>query len=150
MVLLPESTHDRPQVSTGLVTLGCGTDNQGNTFLLDRLMTTKYPLGVVLVELAHQLQIRRASLLANWLPRLQNEEADALTNNDFSHFSPENRVEMDLSRLPFGVLPALFEQGEAFVAEVASAKEAAKSRGPEQAGKRKRLAGKSLWESQPW
>ena len=32
----------------------CGTDNQCNSFLLDMLMTAKYPLGVVLLEVACQ------------------------------------------------------------------------------------------------
>ena len=53
----------------------CGTDNQGNMFLLDKLLTTKYPLGVVLMELSVQLGLRRAAMRANWIPRLQNEEA---------------------------------------------------------------------------
>ena len=41
------------------------------------------------MELAHQMQLRQAILRALWLPRLQNEEADALTNLDFRHFAPE-------------------------------------------------------------
>ena len=52
MVLLPVENFDRAVPTSGLVTPGCGTDNQGNTFLVDKLMTTKYPLGVVLMELA--------------------------------------------------------------------------------------------------
>ena len=68
------------QSAASSVTLTCGTDNQGNHFLLDKLMTTKFPLGVVLMELACQLSLRRACLHARWIPRLENEEADALTN----------------------------------------------------------------------
>ena len=150
MVLLPVDTFDRSAPSSGLVTIGGFTDNQGNAFLVDKLMTTKYPLGVVLVELCHQLQLRNASLRAQWVPRLQNEEADALTNGDFRHFDLERRVEVDLERLPFGVLPALFDQGEAFVAEVAAMKAAAKAAPAEHAAKRKRLAGGTLRERQPW
>ena len=132
------------------MTIGCGTDNQGNTFLVDKLMTTKYPLGVVLVELCHQLQLRRATLRAQWLPRLQNEEADALTNGDFRHFSPERRIGVNLDTLPFGVMPALFAQGEAYVAEIASMKAAAKCAPAEHVAKRNRLAGGTLRERQPW
>ena len=76
MTLLPEA-ENRAEV-IGSVSFTCGTDNQGNSYLLDKLLTTKYPLGVVLMEVACQLGLRNASLGANWLPRLQNEEADAL------------------------------------------------------------------------
>ena len=43
MTLLPEM--EVRSASTGLATLSCGTDSQGNSFLLDKLMTTKFPLG---------------------------------------------------------------------------------------------------------
>ena len=45
MVLVPEASevHDN---STGTIAVSCGTDNLGNTYLLDRGITTKYPLGV--------------------------------------------------------------------------------------------------------
>ena len=49
MVLLPEKDFARPSDSTGLVSFSCGTDNQGNSFLVDKLMTIRYPLGVILV-----------------------------------------------------------------------------------------------------
>ena len=48
--------------SSAVVGLSCGTDNQGNSHLLDWMFTTKYPLGVVLMELAHQMRIRRLVL----------------------------------------------------------------------------------------
>ena len=82
MVLLPENEWRKPEGAEGLLTVGCATDNQGNAFLVDRLMTTKYPFGVILIELCHQLPLRQAVLRAQWVPRDQNEEADALTNSD--------------------------------------------------------------------
>ena len=57
------------------------TDNQGNTFLLDRLMTSKYPLVVILIEMAEQLAAEKVGLSLRWVPRLQNEEADSLTTS---------------------------------------------------------------------
>ena len=89
MVLVPEGERVE---SAGTLTLSCGTDNQGNSFLLDRMMTTKYPLVVILMELAHQMRRRRLVLRARWLPRLENEEADALTNLDFRHFDAAKRA----------------------------------------------------------
>ena len=80
------------QESLARYRLLAGTDNQGNSYLLDRLMTTRSALGVVRVEVACQLGLRNATLRANWLPRLQNEEADALTNSDFRHLTLARRV----------------------------------------------------------
>ena len=60
MVLLP--TEDLKSEVLGSVSLTCGTDNQGNSCLLDKLLTTKYPLGMVLMEVACQLGLRNASL----------------------------------------------------------------------------------------
>ena len=155
MVLVPVSA---PQgESSAVLTLSCGTDNQGNSFLLDRMLTTKYPLGVVLMELAHQMRIRRLVLRAHWLPRDENEEADALTNIDFRHFDPNRRIPVDLASIEFGVLNQLFEAGEAYTKELEAAREKAKAAklleeqgrmaGPT---KRRKRAGDSLREKQPW
>ena len=116
VVLLSES--EARSATSGLVTLTCGTDNQGNTYLLDRLLTTTYPLGVILMELSCQLGLRRACLHARWIPRLQNEEADALTNGDFQHFDPKLRIPVSFDQLQLRVLNELFEEGEAYVAEL--------------------------------
>ena len=85
MVLVP-ATAPRGDISA-VISLSCGTDNQGNSHLLDRMLTTKYPLGVVLMELAHQTRICRTVLRAHWLSQLENEEANALTNFVFWHFT---------------------------------------------------------------
>ena len=116
MVLVPPGT---PKGDTSaVVSLSVGTDNQGNSHLLDRMLTTKYPLGVVLMELAHQMRIRRLVLRAHWLPRMENEEADALTNFDFRHFSPEKRVKVDLAGLNFAVLNDLFKAGSEYISRL--------------------------------
>ena len=46
-------------------------------------------------------------LRARWLPRLQNDEADQLTNMDFRLFDPKKRIRVSLERLGFQVLPEL-------------------------------------------
>ena len=43
MVLGPKSELKKELIGTLLMT--CGTDNRSNSFLLDRMITTKYPLG---------------------------------------------------------------------------------------------------------
>ena len=153
MTLMPLSEFEKSGETTGLVTIGCGTDNRGNSFLMDRLLTTRYPLGVVLCELAAQMNLRRATVRASWVPRLQNEEADALTNWDFRHFSEVNRVPVDLDALDFVVLRELLETGEAYHLQVEQARAAEKamrlSGAARPAAARKR-AGESLREREPW
>ena len=80
------------------------------------------------MELATQLARRGATLRANWIPRDQNEEADALTNWDFRHFDPALRVEVDLERLQFNVMKDLFAAGDDYVAELADLKSKEKAR----------------------
>ena len=158
MVLMPET--DASRESLGSVTLSCGTDNQGNMFLLDKLLTTKYPLGVVLMELASQLGRRAATLRADWIPRLQNEEADALTNWDFRHFDLDRRVEVDLDSLGFMVMNDLFDAGEAYLTELEDLKTSSKAGSSSSASdpKRKRTKAERDWgakgakflEQSPW
>ena len=166
MVLLPEDKWSRAAGSTGFITLGCGTDNRGNTFLLDGLLTTKFPLGVVLMELSHQMRRRNAVLQASWIPRLQNEEADALTNADFRHFSPKNRMPVELADLKFGVLDELMCSGIEYHDEVSALREKqrqlriaapgtdAGDQQPARAGwparKRRKRAGATLKDREPW
>lgn len=70
-------------------------DTQSNGFTLDKFGTTKYPLRIVLMESAAQLQ--RAGLLLSvaWRPREVNEEADALTNSNFGAFDPARRRQVE-------------------------------------------------------
>ena len=120
--------------------------------MLDKLMTTKFPLGVVLMELACQLRIRRACLHARWIPRLQNEEADALTNGEFDAFDPALRIDVDLKQLGFVVMDDLFEEGESYVSELAELKKAEDLKRASSGGtsKRKARKGPGLAQREPW
>jgi hypothetical protein len=101
-----------PSSSSGRVKLAGTTDNLGNSWILSRLMSTKFPMLLVLGELAVLLRDRNLSLHLEWAPRLQNEEADALTNGDFSAFKKANRIEIDPTRLAFKLLPQLEKVSE--------------------------------------
>ena len=104
------------------------------------------------MELSCQLSLRRAAMRANWIPRLQNEEADALTNSDFRHFDAAKRVQVDLEELPFKILNDLFTEGEAYVAELEELKKREKRLEAPHAvapNGRKRKA-KALREKDPW
>ena len=91
--------------------LSAGTDNLGNRHLVTRLLTTKFPLCVVLMQLAWTLHCRDLELRLDWLPRLQNREADALTNGDFSGFSAELRIEIEPEELLEDQFKDLMEKG---------------------------------------
>ena len=73
-----------PGGARGEVVLQGITDNLGNTFMVSKLMTSKFPLVVILAEVVAQLRTRSMVLNLGWVPRDQNEEADALTNGDFA------------------------------------------------------------------
>jgi hypothetical protein len=95
----------------GLV-LGGSTDNRGNSFAVSRLLTTKYPLSAVLMQLADVCATRGLALHLWWVPRGQNTEADDLSNEIFRNFDPARRVDADLSKLDLPVLHELLDYGE--------------------------------------
>ena len=97
--------------------------------MLDRLLTTKYPLGVVLMQLAHEMRTRRLLLRARWLPRLQNQEADDLTNDEFHHFRAEKRIPVDLNNLGFDLMDSLFAAGDEYRAGAGKSEDEASGNG---------------------
>ena len=151
MVLVPERAAKGD--TSALITLTSSTDNQGNSFLLDKLLTTRYPLGIVLMELAHQMRVRRMVLRARWLPRLQNQEADDLTNDEFRHFDMTKRIAVDLKTVGFAVMDRLFEEGDAYIKELDEARTLLKKRlESKKARELERRSGKlpKLKETDPW
>ena len=107
------------------------------------------------MELSHQMRRRNAVLRAAWLPRLQNEEADALTNGDYRHFDRGKRIPVSLADLRFGVLDSPMEEGLAYLDEVSAlrakeseARAAAATAKQDKARKRKR-AGETLRDREP-
>ena len=140
MVLTPERGLEKGDLS-GVVAVSCGTDNLGNTFLLDRGLTTKYPLGVILMEVAHQCRRRGLALRANWILRLENQGAGDLTNLEFKSLDAKNRIQVDLDKLEFGVLRDLFEVGDAYVQEIDDLKKEAKEEAGGEAHEEKEACG---------
>ena len=89
---------------------------------------------------------------ANQIPRLENEEADALTNCDFRHFDSARRLEVDLLKLEFVVMNELMDAGERYLGEVAALKEKSKkAEATAKASQKKRpRKGPTLRERDPW
>ena len=96
----------------------------GNKWPVAKLMTSKFPLVVVLAELAAQLRRLHLVLELGWVPRDQNEEADALSNEVFDAFDPRLRVDLDLTRVSWIILPRLMQTAESLYQEIKSRKEA--------------------------
>lgn len=137
-----------PKGSRGTVKLQGVTDNLGNTFVLTKLMSSKFPLVVVLAELSAQLRSRGMSLDLEWTPRDQNEEADALTNNDFAAFDPALRVEVKVEEINWLILPKMLNVASNIYQRVQEAKEK-KAAAPVKPAVAK-YKGKSLRQRDPW
>ncbi len=98
------------------------TDNLGNTFAVSKLMTSKSPLAVISAELAAQLRTRSMALNLGWVPRDQNEEADALTNGDFASFDVKLRTNVNVTEISWLILPRMLEVAEQIYEQVRRAK----------------------------
>ena len=130
------------------------TDNIGNSYVVGKLMTTKFPLCALLMELAEQLGSRGSWLRLQWAPRDQNQEADALTNGDFHQFKPENRVEVDPGAMSWILLDEFLEAGGAMTDELARLRSEKKALREKmkmlKRSRKKRLAEDSLKVKHPW
>ena len=98
----------------GIITVTSLTDSMVSTKVLARGLTTSFPLCLVAMEAAAQMEARGLELKLNWVPRDLNEEADSLSNLRFAGFTPRLRVEVDLAELPLLVLPRLTRQAFEF------------------------------------
>ena len=75
-----------------------------------RYGSSKYPLSIVAMELAVQLDRVGVDLQLQWVPRAQNQPADDLTNERFVDFEESNRIVVDFETLPFMVMDRLLEK----------------------------------------
>ena len=96
------------------------TDNKSNGYVVNKLMTTRFPLCVVVMELAAQAERRGVRLEAEWTPRDRNQEADDLSNLRTNSFDPQREVKINLKGQSWLVLPALLEAGQQFHAQKAA------------------------------
>ena len=134
------------------VSFTAGTDNRANGFALDRLMSTKYPMYLVLMELAVQMESAGLLMSVAWRPRDENEEADALTNEVFTAFTPAHRVELSWSDLPLAVLPEWAGAAEALFQRTRDERRGGGSEAatPAPTGQRRKARRIPLREREPW
>ena len=82
-----------------MVRLSGATDNKGNSHVVSKSLTTKFPLCVVLMQLTADLGERGFELDLRWTPREENVLADALSNGDTTGMDPALRKRFELSDL---------------------------------------------------
>ena len=112
--------------------------------MLDRYMTAKFPLMVILIEMAERLTAVNVGPALRWVPRLQNEEADAFTNGCFSEFTAGLRIEAKVCEMPFLARKDLMGKVGTLMAEIATLKTIGPMSGPTSANRMR------LRETDPW
>ena len=133
----------------GSIALTGTTDNQGNSHIVSRLMSSSFPLNVMLMELVEQLHVRKAWLDLSWVPRQQNEEADALSNGEFSAFDPLRRVSFDPEHQDWSVMTELLTAGGSMFQELEDERQK-KAEDRKMTKKRKRAREEKLRVRHPW
>ncbi len=111
----------RPWLGTG--GFGCVyfpsfTDNQGNSHTLNRLMTSRFPLICVVMELATLLDQYNLRMQVAWTPRELNQQADALSNGVIDDFNPDNRIDVDPERMEWRILDQVMDEGARYYQEL--------------------------------
>ena len=72
----------------------------------------KFPLMAVWMQLAHKAAKSGIRCWLKWRPRLENQQADRLTNEVFTDFKGENRVSLAWADLDLGLVKELVAGSE--------------------------------------
>ena len=135
----------------GAMRISGTTDNLGNCYVLQRLLSCKFPLSIVVMELACQLERLGLELDLAWAPRNQNVEADALTNSEFQDFDPGKRIRKELEEVEFILLHELMQEAAEMNEELKLARSSKEAKGdrPEREETSHRRKGQTRWQD-PW
>lgn len=110
------------------------TDNKGNSFAVAKGMSTKYPLTIMVMELAEELRMRNLRMDLEWVKRDSNTVADDLSNGKIEDFDPALREEVSAEGLEWRVLSGLQKRSEELYEAVKTLKgqgrEARSAKGP--------------------
>ena len=93
----------------GVAAVTGSTDNQGNAYAVQKAMSTKYPLALLLMEVSKEMRDQLVVLDLRWTPRESNQEADDLSNLKTSAFDPGLRIRVGPGLVNFIVLDELME-----------------------------------------
>ena len=126
--------------SNGVCWIRAGTDNQSNTYAISKMMSTKYPLALLVMELSETLRARSCELNLHWIPRDRNQLADDLTNEKFDAFPSERRRRFIGGDEQWIILEEMIYKSKEFFEELRLEKEEARSRPkPPKLGKKRKL-----------
>ena len=90
---------------------------------MNKNLTARMPLAAVLMEIGLQAELRNAVVNLDGVPRLQNIEADALTNEEFEGLAMTNRVTIKPEKTSYLIMDKLLATAEAFSVELEEQKE---------------------------
>ena len=134
----------------GRLVLSGFTDNASNSYLIDKYLSVKFPVSMVLMELSRQLGALGAELQLHWIPREQNEESDDLSKGRLDAFNPKLRVEAKLEDLPWMVIPKLVQHAMEFDKEIQLKKSSSTTTTANKAGMGRTPPEERLRLKQPW
>ena len=98
--------HDA-RSARGRAMVAAGTDNFANEQLSRKRLSTKLPLGLMLLQHCIKCWDNGIWVDIRWRPREENQEADDLTNDKFSSFQSSNRVQICYQDLDTRILGSL-------------------------------------------
>ena len=127
----------------GVALVAAGTDNLANEQLARKRMTTKLPLGLVVLQFYTKIWDNSLWVDLRWRPRDTNVEADQLTNGDFKGFDEKRRVQIQYRDLDVNLIELLQKTLAVFEETATEFRE--KVRGQKGMSKRQKLETKSAW-----
>ena len=141
---------ERKRVGATSCSIAGSTDNKGNSYIVRRMLSTKWPIMPLLIELSEQLRAREAELYLSWIPRDLNQEADDLSNLKFDVFDKDKRILFDMAGIPFIVFNSLIGVTGSMYADIVKQREEARARKRPFAGVGKLRGSKKLKWTSPW
>jgi hypothetical protein len=144
---------DAAEPARAKIRVSGGTDNKGNGHIVDRYMTTAFPMCVVLMVLSRALRVKGYSLNLQWRGREDNEEADDLTNQNYDRFDLANETTIPWDKLDLKMLEEWMTKGRDLYSEVTAEKEERKREVMTKGDRRPprpRKATKKLRIRKPW
>ncbi|CAJ1363105.1 unnamed protein product, partial [Effrenium voratum] len=120
-----------------------GTDNRACEALAAKGSSMKFPLMAVWMQVAHKAAKSGIRCWLKWRPRLENQQADRLTNEVFTDFKGENRVSLAWADLDLGLLKELLAGSEGLQEQIKGNRELHPRR--EKLSKRQKLESKTAW-----
>ena len=103
------------------------TDNKGNEFILNKGMSTKFPITLLVIESSETLRKKGATADLRWIRREDNQRADDLTNEEFVAFESWRRRRIAEENCKWEVLGELLPESKQLYKEVQAFKEKRRS-----------------------